>query len=88
MNIQVNKGNVNLVTNEGDINLKSGRNINMETLGFRLQAQTVDISVSGQWTETTKDKTEVSTTHYMDAKTQTIIGDSEVDIDGGRIDLN
>jgi hypothetical protein len=88
VNIQVNKGDVNLVTNEGDINMKSGRNINMETLGFRLQAQTVDISVSGQWTETTKDKTEVSTTHYMDAKTQTIIGDSEVDIDGGRIDLN
>jgi len=88
VNIQVNKGNVNVVTTEGDINMKSGRNINMETLGFRLQAQTVDIAVSGQWTETTKDKTEVSTTHYMDAKTQTIIGDSEVDIDGGRIDLN
>ena len=88
VNIQVNKGDVNVVTTEGDINLKSGRNINMETLGFRLQAQTVDISVSGTWTETTKDKTEVTTTHYMDAKTQTIIGDSEVDIDGGRIDLN
>jgi len=88
VNIQVNKGNVNVVTTEGDINMKSGRNINMETLGFRLQAQTVDIAVSGQWTETTKDKTEVTTTHYMDAKTQTIIGDSEVDIDGGRIDLN
>jgi hypothetical protein len=88
VNIQVNKGNVNVVTTDGDINLKSGRNINMMSEGFRLQAQTVDISVSGQWTETTKDKTEVSTTHYMDAKTQTIIGDSEVDIDGGRIDLN
>ena len=88
VNIQVNKGDVNVVTAEGDINLKSGRNINMETLGFRLQAQTVDISVSGQWTETTKDKTEVTTLHYMDAKSQTIIGDSEVDIDGGRIDLN
>jgi hypothetical protein len=89
VNIQVDEGNVNIVTKgEGDINLKSARNINMETLGFRLQAQTVDIDVSGQWTETTKDKTEVSTTHYMDAKTQTIIGDSEVDIDGGRIDLN
>ena len=89
VNIQVDDGNVNVVTkNTGDINLKSARNINMETLGFRLQAQTVDIDVSGQWTETTKDKTEVSTTHYMDAKTQTIIGDSEVDIDGGRIDLN
>ena len=88
VNIQVNKGDVNVVTTEGDINLKSGRNINMETLGFRLQAQTVDIAVSGQWTETTKDKTEVTTLHYMDAKSQTIIGDSEVDIDGGRIDLN
>ena len=89
VNIQVNKGNVNLVTSEGDINMKSGRNLNIQTAqGFRLQAQTVDISVSGQWTETTKDKTEVTTTHYMDAKTQTIIGDSEVDIDGGRIDLN
>ena len=88
VNIQVDKGNVNVVTSEGDINLKSARNINMETLGFRLQAQTVDISVSGQWTETTKDKTEVTTTHYMEAKSQTIIGDSEVDIDGGRIDLN
>ena len=77
-----------MVTSEGDINLKSGRNINMMTEGFRLQAQTVDISVSGQWTETTKDKTEVTTAHYMDAKSQTIIGDSEVDIDGGRIDLN
>ena len=89
VNIQVNKGNVNLVTNEGDINMKSGRNINIEaTQGIRLQSQTVDISVSGQWTETTKDKTEVTTTHYMEAKSQTIIGNSEVDIDGARIDLN
>ena len=89
VNIQVNKGNVNVVTNEGDINMKSGRNINIEaTQGIRLQSQTVDISVSGQWTETTKDKTEVTTTHYMEAKSQTIIGNSEVDIDGARIDLN
>ena len=89
VNIQVNKGNVNLVTNEGDINMKSGRNINIEaTQGIRLQSQTVDISVSGQWTETTKDKTEVTTLHYMEAKSQTIIGNSEVDIDGARIDLN
>ena len=89
VNIQVNKGNVNVVTNEGDINMKSGRNINIEaTQGIRLQSQTVDISVSGQWTETTKDKTEVTTLHYMEAKSQTIIGNSEVDIDGARIDLN
>jgi hypothetical protein len=96
VNIQVNKGDVNVVTAEGDINLKSGRNINMETLGFRLQAQTVDIAVSGQWTESTKDKTESTTEHLMDAKNQTISandtvlidGGSIVDINGGTIELN
>ena len=96
VNIQVNKGDVNVVTTEGDINLKSGRNINMQTLGFRLQAQTVDIAVAGQWTETTKDKTESTTEHLMDAKNQTmtatntvlIDGSSNVDIDGGIIELN
>ena len=96
VNIQVNKGDVNVVTTEGDINLKSGRNINMETLGFRLQAQTVDIAVAGQWTETTKDKTESTTEHLMDAKNQTmtatntvlIDGSSNVDVDGGIIELN
>ena len=96
VNIQVNKGDVNVVTTEGDINLKSGRNINMETLGFRLQAQTVDIAVSGQWTESTKDKTESTTEHLMDAKNQTISandtvlidGGSFVDINGGTIELN
>ena len=91
MNIQVDEGDVNIVTAEGkgDINMKSGRNINLQaSQGIRLQSSTVDISVSGQWTETTKDKTEVTTLHYMEAKSQTIIGNSEVDIDGGRIDLN
>ena len=88
VNIQVNKGNVNVVTTEGDINMKSGRNINMETLGFRLQAQTVDIAVSGQWAETTKNKTENTTTHTMKSKTTALEGTTAVDIDGGRIDLN
>ena len=88
VNIQVNKGNVNVVTTEGDINLKSGRNINMQTNGFRLQAQTVDIAVSGQWTETTKNKTENTTTHTMKSKTTALEGTTAVDIDGGRIDLN
>ena len=77
--------------------MKSGRNINIEaTQGIRLQSQTVDISVSGQWTETTKDKTESTTEHLMDAKNQTITatntvlidGGSNVDIDGGIIELN
>ena len=88
VNIQVNKGDVNVVTTEGDINLKSGRNINMQTLGFRLQAQTVDIAVSGQWTETTKDKTENTTTHEMNAKLQDINADSEIDADAPTINLN
>jgi hypothetical protein len=88
VNIQVNKGDVNVVTTEGDINMKSGRNINMQTNGFRLQAQTVDISVSGQWTETTRNKTENTTYHKMNANVQDINGESTVDIDGGTIDLN
>jgi hypothetical protein len=72
----------------GEIIMKSGRNINMQTSGFRLQAQTVDISVSGQWTETTRNKTENTTYHKMNANVQDINGESTVDIDGGRIDLN
>ena len=80
MNIQVNKGDVNVVTAEGDINLKSGRNINMQTLGFRLQAQTVDVSVSGQWTETSKDKTESTGTHQMNSNTTTIVGPDNINL--------
>ena len=80
VNIQVNKGNVNVVTTEGDINMKSGRNINMETLGFRLQAQTVDIAVSGQWTETSKDKTESTGHHQMNSGTTTIVGPNDINL--------
>jgi len=80
VNIQVNKGDVNVVTTEGDINLKSGRNLNMQTNGFRLQAQTVDIAVSGQWNETTKDKTENTGTHVMNSTTQDINATSRIDL--------
>jgi hypothetical protein len=81
VNIQVDDGNVNVVTkNTGDINLKSARNINMETLGFRLQAQTVDIDVSGQWTETTKDKTESTGDHVMNSTTQDINATDRIDL--------
>ena len=80
VNIQVNKGNVNVVTTEGDINMKSGRNINMETLGFRLQAQTVDIAVIGQWTETSKDKTESTGHHQMNSGTTTIVGPNDINL--------
>ena len=81
VNIQVNKGDVNLVTSEGDINLKSGRNLNLQVAqGFRLQAQTVDISVSGQWMETTKDKTESTGDHVMNSTTQDINATDRIDL--------
>ena len=81
VNIQVDEGNVNVVTKgSGDINLKSARNINMETLGFRLQAQTVDIDVSGQWTESSKDKTENTGAHVMNSTTQDINATDRIDL--------
>ena len=81
VNIQVNKGDVNVSTlGEGDINLNSTGNINMQTNGFRLQAQTVDISVSGQWMETTKDKTESTGHHQMNSKTTTIVGPGNINL--------
>ena len=81
VNIQVDAGNVNVVTKgSGDINLLSDRNINMETKGFRLQAQTVNIDVSGQWTETTKDKTESTGDHVMNSTTQDINATDRIDL--------
>jgi hypothetical protein len=81
VNIQVDAGNVNVITKgSGDINLLSDRNINMETKGFRLQAQTVDIDVSGQWTETTKDKTENTGAHVMESTTQDINATDRIDL--------
>ncbi len=83
VNIQVDKGNVNVVTMEGggDINLKSGNNLNIEAKqGIRLQSQTVDIGVSGDWNETTKNKTENTGTHYMDSNTTTIVGPDNINL--------
>jgi hypothetical protein len=81
VNIQVNKGNVNVVTTDGDINMKSGRNLNIEAAqGIRLQSQTVDISTAGQWTESTKNKTESTTNHVMNAAVQDINGTTQIDL--------
>ena len=89
VNIQVDDGDVNVITSKGDINLKSGNNLNIQAAqGIRLQSQTVDIGVAGQWTETTKNKTENTTTHIMNADLQDINGDTEVDIDSPLINLN
>jgi hypothetical protein len=89
VNIQVDDGDVNVITSTGDINLKSGNNLNIQAAqGIRMQSQTVDIGVAGQWTETTKNKTENTTTHIMNANLQDINGKTEVDIDGAVINLN
>jgi len=93
VNVEVNKGNINLTTlspDEGDININAsrdlnmqvGRNINMQVLGK------VDVDVKGDWRENTNNKTESTGTHIMNAKLQDINGASEVDIDGGTINLN
>jgi len=52
VNIQVNKGNVNVVTTDGDINMKSGNDINIEaTNAIRLKSTTFDAEVQGAWNE-------------------------------------
>jgi len=89
VNIQVNKGNVNVVTSEGDINLKSGKNIHMEaSQGIYMKSSLMAIEVNGNWVETSLNKTESTGDHIMNAKLQDINGSSEVDIDGGTINLN
>jgi len=89
VNIQVNKGDVNVVTTQGDINLKSGKNIHMDAAqGIYMKSATVDAEISGQWLESTQNKTESTGTHIMNATLQDINGSSEVDIDGGTINLN
>jgi len=89
VNIQVNKGDVNVVTTQGDINLKSGKNIHMDAAqGIYMKSATVDAEISGQWLESTQNKTESTGTHIMNASLQDINGSSEVDIDGGTINLN
>jgi len=89
VNIQVNKGNVNVVTSEGDINLKSAKNIHMEaTQGIYMKSTAMAIEVNGNWVETSENKTESTGDHVMNASLQDINGSSEVDIDGGTINLN
>ena len=73
VNIQVNKGDVNVVTTQGDINLKSGKDINIDAAqAIRMQSRTFDAEMSGDWNETTANKTENSGHHQMNSKTTTI----------------
>ena len=89
VNIQVDKGDVNIVTTQGNINLKSGKNIHMDAAqGIYMKSASVDAEINGDWNESTQNKTESTGDHIMNAKLQDINGASEVDIDGGTINLN
>ena len=86
VNVEVNKGNINLTTlspDVGDININASRDLNMQ-VGRNVNLQVlnkVDIDVKGLWRENVDNgKTESTTTHTMNATLQ--------DINGDRIDLN
>ena len=52
VNIQVDKGEVNVHAADGNINMKSGRSINMEAdLGVRIKAKFFSAQVDGSWEE-------------------------------------
>ena len=64
-----------LISQLGDVNLKAGKNMNIDV------AQNLNIKVSGDIIETSNSKTESATnTHQMNAKEQ--------DINGNVINLN
>jgi hypothetical protein len=73
--IEVQDGDINLISQLGDVNLKAGKNMNIDV------AQNLNIKVSGDIIETSNSKTESATnTHQMNAKEQ--------DINGNVINLN
>ena len=73
--IEVQDGDINLISQLGDVNLKAGKNMNIDV------AQALNIKVGGAITETTKSKTEsADETHQMNA--------AEQDINGNIINLN
>ena len=79
VNIQVDKGDVNLVTTDGSINLKSGKDINIEAAqAIRVQGKTMDAEFSGDWNETSKNKTENTGHHQMNSGTTTIVGPDNI----------
>ena len=73
--IEVQNGDINLISQLGDVNLKAGKNMNIDV------AQALNIKVGGAITETSKSKTEsAENTHQMNANLQ--------DINGNTIELN
>ena len=75
VSVEVQNGDINLISQQGDVNLKVGKNMNIDV------AQALNIKVGGAITETSKSKTEsAENTHQMNANLQ--------DINGNTIDLN
>ena len=73
--IEVQDGDINLISQLGDVNLKAGKNMNIDV------AQALNIKVGGAITETSDSKTEsAAKTHQMNAQEQ--------DINGNTINLN
>ena len=75
VSVEVQEGDINLISQQGDVNLKAGKNMNIDV------AQALNIKVGGAITETSKSKTEsAENTHQMNANLQ--------DINGNKIELN
>ena len=52
VNIQVNKGDVNVVASDGNINMKTGKNIHMDAAqGIYMTAQQFSAEIAGSWNE-------------------------------------
>ena len=75
VSVEVQNGDINLISQLGDVNIKAGKNMNIDV------NTDLNIKVGGAITETSKSKTESAEgTHQMNATLQ--------DINGNRIDLN
>ena len=77
VNIQVDKGDVNVVASDGDINMKSGKDINIEaTNAFRVKATTFDAEIQGAWNEKVEgDNTKTGKDITITGNTITATGD-------------
>ena len=77
VNIQVDKGDVNVVASDGDINMKSGKDINIEaTNAFRVKATTFDAEIQGAWNEKVEgDNTKTGKDITISGNTITATGD-------------
>ena len=75
VSVEVQNGDINLISQLGDVNIKAGKNMNIDV------NTDLNIKVGGAITETSKSKTEsAENTHQMNANLQ--------DINGNTIDLN